>query len=399
MRPTLVIAGLVSIAACSGSSSTGGLNTGTSSGSNGSGSGDSSGAGSTSGSLGSSGSSPSGAIGSSGSSPSGAIGSSGSIATSGTADDSSDAGTDASVGSSGGNTAASPNDAGFGGTGGSEPSTKFLPTAKATCPTMTTGTPSFNGTPVQIWAGTPSADQHGPLLFYWYGTGGHSSDAELTFGQAEIQSFVNAGGLVASFTTTLHTSSSTMDTNTGDSVWYTSDFAQADEVLACAISKMHIDTRRIYATGASAGALQTVWMAYARSGYLAAVAPLSGGLTGIESNGIFLGLDPTSSPQDPTNVPAAMVIHGALGKDVVYIDFAQASAAYEADIAKKGGYSMDCNTGGGHVSGPPQICPSMVQFFQDHPFNTKPDPYANGIPAGFPSYCVKGPRGADGGAP
>jgi hypothetical protein len=34
------------------------------------------------------------------------------------------------------------------------------------------------------------------------------------------------------------------------------------------------------------------------------------------------------------------------GKDVVVIDFAQASAAYEADMKTNGGFSIDCNTGG-----------------------------------------------------
>ena len=79
--------------------------------------------------------------------------------------------------------------------------------------------------------------------------------------------------------------------------------------------------------------------------------------------------------QDSTNVPAAMAIHGAPGSDVVVIDFANASAAWEADVAKRGGFSMDCNTGGGHVGGPPQICPGIWQFFEDHPFKVKPQPY------------------------
>jgi hypothetical protein len=81
-------------------------------------------------------------------------------------------------------------------------------------------------------------------------------------------------------------------------------------------------------------------MSYARSGYIAAAATLSGGLTGLD--GFYE--DPTTMPQDPTNVPAAMAIHGAEGVD------AEASAAWEADVAKKGGFSIDCNTGGGHVS-------------------------------------------------
>jgi hypothetical protein len=91
-----------------------------------------------------------------------------------------------------------------------------------------------------------------------------------------------------------------------------------------------------------------------------------------------------------------MAIHGAEGVDVVVLDFAVASAAWEADIASKGGFSMDCNTGGGHVSGPPQILPGIWQFFQDHPWKVSPQPYPP-IPTVYPSYCVIGPREADGG--
>jgi len=74
------------------------------------------------------------------------------------------------------------------------------------------------------------------------------------------------------------------------------------------------------------------------------------------------------------------------------------SAAYEADIKTKGGISIDCNTGGGHVSGPPLICPAIWQFFQDHPFGSKYD-YPSGLPSAYPNYCHIGPRKADGSAP
>jgi hypothetical protein len=222
---------------------------------------------------------------------------------------------------------------------------------------------------------------------FWYETGGSANDVTLQFGTAQINAVTAGGGMVASFA---HSTGS--GTNTGDGVWYTGDFATADQVVACAIQQNRVDPRRIYAMGASAGALQTTWMSYARSGYLAGVATLSGGLTGAGG----FSLDPTSTPQDPSNVPAALVTHGAPGVDVVGIDFAQASAAWEADIATKHGFSVDCNTGGGHVSGPPQICPAIWQFFQDHPYKTVDD-YTGGLPSVFPSYCKIGPRAADGG--
>jgi hypothetical protein len=247
----------------------------------------------------------------------------------------------------------------------------------------------FSGEQVEIWAGKPTADQHGSVVLFWHGTNGHSTDATLQFGTAQIQAVTAAGGVVASFENSKGTG-----TDTGDAVWFTDDFLTADQVVACAIDQLHIDTRRIYVSGASAGGLQTTWMSYARSGYIAAAAPLSGGLTSV---GGFT-LDPTTTPQDPSNVPAAMATHGAPGVDVVLLDFAVESALWEADVAKKHGFSMDCDTGLGHVSGPPAICPAIWQFFEDHPFKVSTQPYPP-IPAVFPRYCQIGPRAADGGAP
>jgi hypothetical protein len=307
---------------------------------------------------------------------SGVSGSSGGSSSGTTSKKPSSSGADASTGrdASTGSSSGTQND-------GTSPSAQYLPKITGTCPTIATGTQTFAGEPVQIWAGTPSTSGNGSLVMFWFETGGSSTDAEFQFGTTQIQAVTAAGGIVASFAAT-----NKMGTNTGDGVWYTGDFTTADQVVACAIDQFHIDTRRIYTMGASAGALQATWMSYVRSGYLAAAATISG------------GTDFPQALQDTTNVPAALVNHGALGKDVVGIDFAQASAAWEADIAKKGGFSVDCNTGGGHVSGTPQICPAIWQFFEDHPFKVKPQPYPP-LPAVFPSDCQIGPREADGGAP
>jgi hypothetical protein len=273
--------------------------------------------------------------------------------------------------------------------GGASPSGAFLPPVQGTCPTIATGTLTFAGQQVQIWSGSAAPAQPGPLVIFWFPTSGSSIDAVYFFGQAQIDAVVAAGGIVAAPAT-----SNKQGTDTGNAVWYTGDFDTTDQVVACALQQNRIDPRRIFVTGASAGGLQATWMAYARSGYVAATAPLSGGLAG--ADGFYAA--PTTSPQDPTNVPSSIVTHGAEGSDVYIIDFAVTSAAYEADIASKGGFSVDCNTGGGHVSGPPQICPAIWQFFEDHPFKAKDD-YGAGLPSSFPTYCQIGPRAADGGAP
>jgi hypothetical protein len=305
----------------------------------------------------------------------------------------SDAGS--TTGSNGTAANASTADASQGGTtgvpaGGPSPSAKFLPKPSGTCPAMQTGTATFMGQSWQLWVGSGSG---GPMIIYWHGTGSSSIEATVVLGQQTIDAVVAQGGLVAAPGSS-GKGSTGQGTNTGDDVWYTGDFDMADQVVACAIEQLHIDTRRIYASGGSAGGLQSAWQMYARSGYTAAVAPVSGGMTGIKP----FWLDPVTMPQDPTNVPSAILTHGAEGVDVVGEDFAEASAASEADIKSKGGYSIDCNTQGAHMSGPPQIGPAIWQFFQDHPFGVK-TPYATPFPSVFPAYCKTGPRGADGGAP
>jgi hypothetical protein len=274
-------------------------------------------------------------------------------------------------------------------TGGSSPSAQFLPKVSGTCPSLRTGTATFMGQPWQLWVGSGGG---GPMIIYWHGTGSSSIEATVVLGQQTIDAVVAAGGIVAAPGPSGNGSTG-QGMTTGNNVWYTGDFDMADQVVACAIDQLHIDTRRIYASGGSAGGLQSAWQSYARSGYTAAVAPVSGGMTGI----MPFWLDPVTMPQDPTNVPSAILTHGAEGKDVVGEDFAQASAAYEADIKSKGGYSIDCNTQGPHMSGPPQISPAIWQFFQDHPFGIK-TPYRSPLPSVFPTYCQVGPRLADGGA-
>ena len=362
------------VGADAGSSGSSGSGSGGGSGAaSGSGSGTSSGGGSTSGVSSSSGSS-----GSSGdaSSSSGSSGSSGGASS----------GSDASSGSGSGGS--SSGEGGADAPNGALPAPQNLPAASGTCPTIMTGLNAqvltFAGQTVDVWAGTPTASQHGPLVLWWHGTGEAANNVTTLFGQTQIDAVTAQGGIVASFS-----NSTTTGTDTGGtSVWYTGDFATADEVVACALAQFHVDTRRIYTSGDSVGGIQAAGLSYARSNYIAAAAAFSGGL-----------LFPTPSAlEDPTNVPAVMAVHGAESMDVVVVNFADASAKWEADVASKGGFTMDCNTGGGHDSGSPQVSPGMLQFLLDHPYKVAPQPYPP-MPAVFPTYCVVGPRAGDGGAP
>jgi hypothetical protein len=195
-------------------------------------------------------------------------------------------------------------------------------------------------------------------------------------GAAAISQVQSMGGIVAAAEST-----SSTGTNTGDGVWYTGDVDWADFIIACAIKQLNIDTRHIHVSGYSAGALQSGYMYYARSGNVASVVVYSGGA------GIGAG-----QLQDPSNVPPLIGAHGAASTSATSGDFLASSTTMFEQAVKSLGASIviDCDDGGAHtdITRLTRLAPSTWQFFKDHPFKGgKPDPYAGGLPSGFPTYC------------
>jgi dienelactone hydrolase len=153
------------------------------------------------------------------------------------------------------------------------------------------------------------------------------------------------------------------------------DFKTADQFAACAVKNYGIDPRRIYATGCSAGGLTTGCMAIMRSNYIAAVAPNSGGVT------IGYG-----KLQDPMRVPNVLTMNGGTNDNVI-VNFGETSEGFDNYILKYGGFAVNCIHSGGHCGAPAALYSSAWQFMKDHPFGTKPSPYASGLPAGFHATC------------
>ena len=271
------------------------------------------------------------------------------------------AGTMASGGTGGGSS-------GIGGTaptiGDAEPR---IPPMPASCPTITSGNITVKGQSVTLWVGP--AGKPGPMVFYWHGTGGQPSEATRGLGPG-FDEVMSQGGVIASFST-----SPKSGQNTGNNVWYTGDFEMADEIFACALDQGLVDPRQVFTGGCSAGGLQASAMVYNRSSYLAAAMPNSGG-------NIF-----PYPLEDPSRVPAVITTHGAAGRDVVVIDFADTSAEQCMDIPAKGGFMVNCDHGGGHCGSPPEVKSAQWQFLKAHPFGVDPEPYAAGLPSGFPSVC------------
>jgi predicted esterase len=267
-----------------------------------------------------------------------------------------------------------------GGAGGAlplqtEPPAAFLPQATGPCPEFAEGkatfTPDGVARDVLLWVDPAQAAlKDGPLVFYWHGAGGDPSEAPGALGSALAAIKALGGVVVAPY----HDPQQTL------LPWYLclggadeGDLRVADEALACAIAKVGVDLRRIHSVGFSAGAMNTEQFAARRSGYLASIVAYSGARLG------------SVDEQDPANKYPAMLFFGGPG-DMVVVNFADATHKYHDDLAADGHFSFLCDHGKGHTI-PSDGRASAWQFLQDHPFGTRPEPYQQGLPAGFPAYC------------
>jgi len=258
------------------------------------------------------------------------------------------------------------------GAGGTPPTigsmTPVVPMLTAECPTFGDATISFMGlSGITMVAGAKAASATAPMVFYWHGTG--SFAGEYAGSAAAVAQGVRAeGGALISFQGTTGG-----DFTSGTAIFGAGDWALTDQLLACAVKNHNVDARRVFATGCSAGGLFSTAMAAARSTYIAAVAPNSGGWS-----------FPTAFQNGFT--PALMTIHGAAGVDVVGIDFSQSSATADRSFKMKGGFVINCDHGGRHCGGG-GLSPEIWQFFKAHPYGVDPYPWAGGLPAGFSSQC------------
>jgi poly(3-hydroxybutyrate) depolymerase len=250
---------------------------------------------------------------------------------------------------------------------------KLLPKASKPCPAITEGQVTFLGVKVRIWVGKKPATTKGPLILYWHGTGTAPTEATFGLGQKNIDAIKAQGGLVAA----PKGPTGLAGAKTGGIVWTSGDFALADEIVACALKRVGIDTRRIHSMGMSAGGLHTAQLSYTRAGYLASVTTYSGGLIPI--------LPPPAS-QDPTNKLPAMIMHGGDKDTMGTFSFKASSERYLKALRGKGHFAFICDHGQGHWL-PPGGGAAAWRFFTDHPWGTSPSPYRAGLPSAIPSYC------------
>jgi hypothetical protein len=244
----------------------------------------------------------------------------------------------------------------------------IIPEPSGMCPDLKSGTITVMGlSGIAIASGAKPESATAPMVFYWHGTGSTSGEYVGAAG-AVHQGVMAEGGVLVSFQGTLGG-----DLLSGTSVFGAGDFKIVDQLVACAVKERNVDPRRIFTTGCSAGGLFAGAMAAMRSNYTAAAAPNSGGW-----------VTPVAFQNAWT--PALMTIHGAMGTDVVIVDFATTSNTADKAFKQRGGFVVNCDHGGRHCGGRP-LAPDIWEFFKAHPYGTKPSPWMSALPSGLNPAC------------
>ena len=267
------------------------------------------------------------------------------------------------------------------------PTPTHLPAARG-CPDLTRkGTYSF-GDPrvrtlsVDIYIAPDARTKQGaagPIILYFHGFGSDSNEVLMGFGQSAIDEVVQQGGVVAAFQAKFCATCGLSD----EVVWYVQDDPVVDQVVACAIAQAHVDARRIHAVGFSAGGGYSVHLGVTRSDYIASVVSYSGAHTG-------LAQDAPDIPQDPSNHVATLLSYGRSGLDFVGLDIPMLNLQWYDVQRADGVYVMLCDHQGGHTIAE-ELAPHALRFLLDHSYKRQPEPYAQSIPAVFPSYCSNTP--------
>lgn len=243
-----------------------------------------------------------------------------------------------------------------------------IPPIMGDCPMFASGTATIGGLRgITVQVGAMKAEK-GPLLFYWHGTGQTAGMVNQSVPNDVRDEILDAGGIIISPSGSLGTGGDCSGTGT----FYKDDFNVADLIVACGVRDHNIDPKRIYTTGCSAGGLHAGCMANMRASYLAAAAPNSGGIIGMQ-------------PKDDPHVPALITMHGGPG-DVVIVTFSETSKTLYTAFAAMGGTVVNCNHGGGHCGAPAALERAAWKFMKDNPFGAA-NPYTSGLPSEFPQYC------------
>ena len=80
-------------------------------------------------------------------------------------------------------------------------------------------------------------------------------------------------------------------------------------------------------------------------------------------------------------------MHGGAAVDCVGVCFADTSRSLDTMMKNAGAFVLNCDHGGIHCGAPGDLLDAAIDFMLDHPYGVDPEPYASGLPLGFPATC------------
>jgi predicted esterase len=239
------------------------------------------------------------------------------------------------------------------------------------CPTLVEGTNEgfmSGGEARTFELRLPANPEGAPVVFGWHWLGGNARQA---IRYLELESLVEEQGAIVI----------APDSCCSDYEWEfisqpegNVDLALFDDALACLADQFAVDTRRVYATGMSAGGLWTSYLTVHRSQNLAATAIFSGGTTGVIAY---------TAPQD--DIPV-LALWGGPSDTYGPLSFETTTLGMTEDLVADGHFVVACDHDGGHTI-PADPSSFFLPFFADHEKGQSPEPWAAGLPEGYPSIC------------
>jgi predicted esterase len=278
-----------------------------------------------------------------------------------------------------------------------------------TCPTLSAGMntiASKGGSRkfILVLPSTPAAaGERFPLLFMWHWLAGNAKDF---FEVGEVQAAVDQQRFVAVIPeakgdldlyglTTLPWPILKLQSDPR----FEEEVAFFDDLLACVSQQQPIEKECVASAGVSAGALFTMQLVGARSGYLSSFISLSGGISSP------IGANNQIRPfGTPVRKLPGLVLWGGPYDRCALIDFQVASLELETTLQQSGAFFVECIHNCKHAE-PPVTPPAgesrygaLWDFFLKHPFwlPTGQSPYhQNGLPAKATiPWCGIGPGSA-----
>ncbi len=227
-----------------------------------------------------------------------------------------------------------------------------------------------NGKTRSVQVLLPASGAEGkPVVFVWHPLGGTAQDMirwlRLRSWVDEVDAVVVAPDALAS------------------SMWEwgffgdaTDDLTLYDDLRTCLVQDLGVDATRFSATGMSAGALWTTYLALHRGDTLATVAPFSGGTP----NGILA----YEAPAGPMPV---VLFHG--GETDIYggglVDFYEATYTLADGLVDDGHFVVLCDHGGGHTL-PAEARDAMSLWLPGQVYG-EPTPFEQGDVTELAPYC------------